>query len=816
MMIERGSSQGTSPTSLISRRSATVLAVARSMTVGAVVCYTVTLPLIPRGGSLARWIDSWGLLAFAAFGSAVLLARSVLVRKERFSWLLIGLAYLLNCFGDVVWYLLDYPATASKADIFYLGFYPVMYVGLLLLVRQRTRDRAVAPWLDGLTLGLATAAVIGAFAFGSIVESAAASTISSRLVNLSYPIGDLILIVLMVASMSSARWRPDRAVGCIAVSILMYALADTLYLYQSASDSYAPGSIVDASWAGGLALSMAAAWLKIPDVKVTTRSPSHVSVMALLASAAATGVLILGAIRHIPLGATVAAGTALAVAIGRMVLTHSDLRSLAASRIEARTDDLTRLANRRSLNEALVASASADAQVTLLLLDLDGFKEVNDSLGHHAGDQLLGVIAERLCQTVGGNSLVARLGGDEFAVLLNTAEAAEGDTVARRIHESLQVPTHVQDLEIRIEASIGLAKSSGAAASSPYEAAAELLRCADVAMYAAKRSRSKTQWYLPEVDPNSRTQLQTMTEFRRALEREELVLYYQPKVSLAGGRISGFEALIRWEHPTRGLLLPDQFLPLVEAANLLPRITRFALRSALADACLWPHVGGRPLSISINVSPGDLLDESFAGLVQAMIAQSGMAPERVILEITEGTLINEPVRVERSITNLRNVGVRISLDDFGSGFSSLSHLAMLTIDELKLDRTIAADVVHHQNGQRSRAIVAATASLANALGVELVVEGIEDEETRQCLDDLGCDLAQGFYFSRPMPANEVVNWIEGWTSTCAVQSQLEPGRDSGFPPTGGGGLAIRPQPVRLWEPPVPLPPDAPLVSALPQ
>ena len=716
------------------------------------VVYVCSLVVVSRSDSSALWIDSWGTLVVEGIAVLVLVARPWSVTQERRSWGWIASAMALYFCADLLWNFIGQPENSSAADVLYLCFYPLMYVGLISLVRQRTHARELAPWLDGITCGLAVAGVAAAFLVGPTIEAASKLDTLGAVVNLAYPIADLLLIVIVVSLLGPIRWKPDAALTIAFAGLFCMALADVAFLKLTSTGEFHVGSFIDAGWMASCVLLMVASWTRLPHVRrdlVVDRT--KVSVTPLIASAVAIAVMVAGRSGSVPFVAVLASAGALATAIARMVLAHQDIRALGTSHQQARTDELTTLLNRRGFAEVLSELTTAGTSVAVILLDLDGFKEVNDSLGHHAGDQLLSVVAARLQHTVGLSGKVARLGGDEFALVLPNASITRAWALSERIHAALTEPSRIDGLEIRIDASIGIAVSPEHGAD-----ANGLLRCSDVAMYQAKRSGKPTMVYQPEADPHSRDQVVALAEVHRAFEQDELVLHYQPKVSLIDRRVHGFEALVRWNHPKRGLLLPDDFLPLIERANLMPRLTRVVLHKALADASGWPTNGDGAWSVSVNIAPGDLLDESFpAGVISALQAVD-FVPNRLILEITEGTLLSEPHRAQRAITRLRETGVRVSLDDFGIGFSSLSHLANLTIDELKLDRSLVADVA---NEQRSRAIVTATAGLAEALGVDLVVEGIEDESTIDLLTGLRCDLAQGFLFGRPMPSDEISSWF---------------------------------------------------------
>ena len=440
-------------------------------------------------------------------------------------------------------------------------------------------------------------------------------------------------------------------------------------------------------------------------------------------------------------------------ALARTAVTFREVRAFHEVKQQARTDELTGLANRRALLEEagrVLRMATARRPAALLLLDLDGFKEVNDSLGHHAGDQLLRQVGPRLQPALRPGELLARLGGDEFAVLLPDAGLDEAEDRADRLRKLIMLPFTVEDVRLHVGVSIGVATAPVPAAT-----VQELLRCADVAMYTAKSGREGVHVYVPDPHGGTGDRLRTMEELRTALTAGELEVYLQPQVDLADGRVVGVEALVRWNHPTRGLLSPAQLLPAAEQAGLLRPLTDTVLELALtAVARWWPS---RRVPISVNLSAANVNDLDLPSKVAAALAAHGLPPEALTLELVEDTLMADPERGRQVLAELRRRGVRTSIDDYGTGYSSLAYLRHLPADELKLDRSLTADV---DRDHRAAAIVEHTVALAHALGLRLVAEGVEDAATGAALAALGCDVAQGYAIARPMPAGEFLHWLE--------------------------------------------------------
>jgi len=481
--------------------------------------------------------------------------------------------------------------------------------------------------------------------------------------------------------------------------------------------------------------------------------------LAVPAGAAAFGVAVLGYGNRRPLPAFVvllAAGAVLA-AVLRTLLTLREVRSGVRSREEAMTDDLTGLGNRRLLLRRLtdlLAEDGSQRRHALLLVDLDRFKEVNDSLGHPTGDELLRRLAPRLAGRALPDETVVRLGGDEFAVVVPDVAGPEAAiAAAERIGAALDAPITIDGVTLHLTASTGIAL-----APEHGREPTTLLRRADVAMYHAKRTTAGRTVYRPSDDWNTRERLQTAADLRRALDRGEVLCHYQPQLDLRSGRVAGVEALVRWAHPTRGMLLPEHFLPLAEQTGLMRQLTEAVLRAALADCKGWESAG-LPLAVSVNLGADSILDRSLIGQVPQLLAETGLAAGRLVVEITEGSLLGDPEQVKIVLQQLHELGVSVSIDDYGVGYSSLSYLQRLPVDELKLDRQLVTPVARDK---RAAAIVGSTVDLAHALGVRLVAEGVEDWRSLGRLVELGCDRAQGYYIAHPMQPSALPDWLRAW------------------------------------------------------
>ncbi len=420
------------------------------------------------------------------------------------------------------------------------------------------------------------------------------------------------------------------------------------------------------------------------------------------------------------------------------------------SELVAHTDVLTGLANRTRLRLS-VAHAVADGPMSLVLLDLDRFKEVNDTLGHHVGDQLLTVVARRLQAALRPGDTVSRLGGDEFALVLPGADADAAVLAASRLRDALAEPFELGGLLVDVAASAGVASAPEHGTDVD-----ELLQHADVAMYLSKES-GEVEIYDTARDHNSTLRLAVLGELRRALELDELELHYQPKADMRTGTVVGVEALVRWRHPVRGLVPPDEFIPLAERSGLIGALTGWVIDAGLRQAAIW-RARGWQLSLAVNVTVRDLCGPDLVDQVSAALTRYGIPAHALQLEVTEGSLFADSARARTTLHRLEKLGVTLSLDDFGTGWSSLVQLRQLPVSEIKVDRSFVSRMA---TDPRDHAIVQSVVDLARGLGMRVVAEGVEDEPTWDLLRGLGCDRAQGWYLARALPVVELTTWLEG-------------------------------------------------------
>jgi diguanylate cyclase (GGDEF)-like protein len=418
-------------------------------------------------------------------------------------------------------------------------------------------------------------------------------------------------------------------------------------------------------------------------------------------------------------------------------------------------DPPTGLPNRVMLMDRLKESIEKCRQeaksLAFLLMDIDRFKEINDTLGHHYGDLLLRKVGERLREAIWDRDTVARLGGDEFGVLLALAESEHATLVANKIAKAIEPLFDIEGLPVMVEMSIGIALFPDHG-----QTAEDLTQRADVAMYAAKESGSGYLIYNAKHDRHSPRRLALMGELRRAIESDQLVLYYQPQIDLQTRRIVGAEALVRWRHPQHGIIPPDQFILPAERTGLIGPLTIWVLRKALGQCQAWREAG-LEIAVSVNLSGRNLVDPKFCEEMIRLFQSQTVSPRSITLEITESAIMTDPTHAIEAITKLKALGLRLAIDDYGTGHSSLSYLRRFLADELKVDKSFVANITTDENDAK---IVRSTIELAHNLGFKAVAEGVENQETLERLVAFGCDEAQGYYMCRPIPSEQLIPWLK--------------------------------------------------------
>lgn len=669
--------------------------------------------------------------------------------------------------AGTVWNLVTVALTGSLpapslGDIGFMTFYPLILGALVMNLRHHLaelRSTAVVDGVNGVLAVLAALSIPLGPVFGRVLDG---DLSLGTLIALIYPLCDLLLASALIGVVVARGVGAVAGWGWLTAGLLVFVTTDIAFAVSSMNLTSLSGTPMELGWVLGLVL--VARWVvsleESPDHRGAvapaplTHGYSQTVAPATAASATLAGlaVLVIGTRMRLSVLSLVLLGLTILMFGTRAQIALTQLKRVSDLRRLAATDDLTGLPNRRALYAGALDRLGSRTTVAhaLLLMDLDRFKEVNDSLGHHMGDRLLVEVGARVQSCLPSDALLARLGGDEFAILFPSAGAAPARALADDVRAVLERPFELEGIAIEVSTSIGVAlfPDHGSDLSS-------LLRRADVAMYRAKSSHAHVHLYAPDLDGAGTDRLRQIADVRDALIAGEFVVHYQPKLDLRTGSVASVEALVRWQHPAHGLQLPGAFLELVEDAGLMNRMTQAVLVQALDQVATWCR-GGVNLAVAVNLSAGSLVDARLPDDILEMLDRRGLAPDLLQLEITEDLLMSDRERGRAILAGLRARGVRIAIDDFGSGYSSLAYLRDLPIDELKLDRSFVRPMA---TDTRAAALVASTIDLAHSLDLVIIAEGVEESATLVQLVDLGCDVAQGFHIARPMPGIEIPAWL---------------------------------------------------------
>ena len=721
-----------------------------------VIAFTASSVLNVSAGRV--FFDEFLYPALNLLAAGLIAVRAYRVTAERLAWTLIAAGMASSAMGDVI-YALWVPdgQSPSEADPAYLAFYPLVYAGLLLLLRARLKRASVPIQLDSLVCALTMGAVAAALTAGPI-HTAATRAPATVLVGILYPWGDLVLLALAAGMLPIREWRNEFRWILLVAGFVLFAAADTAYLFETSAGSYRVGTLLDACWPASSLLVAMASWAPSSSVVPLPKRGLGPYVKSVACAVVALAVAILG--HDSRLATTLAALSLIAIA-ARFSVTFRDVSMLAESHKHAMTDELTALPNRRSLATALTAASASESlgpsltrtpsRRALLLLNLYEFQEINVSVGRHFGDELLRHIANRLSNSVRREDLLARTGDDEFAIL--TGEGTDliaARAQAGRLLEALSEPFALDPITVQVDARIAIALCPGHC-----DHPQDLLNRAETAIPHAKSAKSKIVVYdsafelYHENDPNLTEELRTAL-----LDGDELTCHYQPKINASDESVHSVEALLRWHHPSRGLLLPEEILPTAERAGLMRKLANRTINLALEQIQSWREQGIAE-TVAVNLSTTNLLDLDLVGTIERLLRTHGLPADALIIEISESALVDS-VRSRNTVAALQHLGVRISLDDYGTGWSSLARLQDVSVDELKLDRIFVARLAQDP---RSVAIVRSTVALAQSLGADLVAEGVEDEVTLSALRRYGCTITQGFVHSPPLPPNDLQYWI---------------------------------------------------------
>jgi diguanylate cyclase (GGDEF)-like protein len=734
-------------------------------------------------------VPSWNPVLWLVIGLSSCVATVAGVRlnnpPRRLPWYLIAAATFTLINGDTIYNILtDFlhqnEPFPSAADVSYLFTYPLAAAGIMLMIRARSPHRDGVALVDALLLAGGAALLVWVFVITPTVHQPSVAWFDSA-VAIAYPIGDLFLLAVILRLLAGGGvrgWSP----ALLVVGALGLMGSDIAYALVRLYGTWRVGTAADLGWIlfyicwGATALDPSMVEVTEPHTRDTVLTAGRVIPLALTALIAPAILLTEVLRRDFQDAALLCAISALmfVLVVIRLSLQGRQQRyqqSVAASRAmvqelheRAYSDALTGLGNRARFQEhsesSFTRAQESGGEVCMLLIDLDNFKEVNDTLGHRAGDELLKTAAQRLSAAVRPGDLPVRFGGDEFAVLLaDGSRSPAAQALAERLIRTFSEPFRIWDVRAEVRASIGVASSSDSPDTAAKDAADVLLRNADLALYAAKAD-GKATWkrYRPQMFQAAVERMQLRTSLSQAIAREEFFLCYQPIMDLRGPgpeRVAGFEALVRWRHPTLGMLAPDQFITLAEDTGQIVALGTWVLGRAIADAARWNT--GRAAAdrrrVSVNVSAHQFLEESLVEVVGRCLEETGLPAEQLILEITETAFLHHHgPEVQKNLHALSRIGVRLAVDDFGTGYSSIAYLRDLSVDILKADRSFVNHIAHDPSHLR---LLQGIVTVAAALDIHVVAEGVETAAQLDLLRAMGCSYVQGFYYSRAVPFEQV-------------------------------------------------------------
>ena len=663
-------------------------------------------------------------------------------------WTVLSVGLFIYVVGNVLYSLTDQlglpDVIPSIPDQCWLAFYPIAFVAGLLLTRRRLSGRGSLAWLDALVVGTGFFAVVMAV-FNNVIPGHIEVDPQTVVLNSLYVVGDLILLSLVAMVVQAFSGRPPLAWWLLLAGFVFFAVADAWYLVQTADAEYVEGSWIDALWPVSGLLFGLGAWL---DRDAMTEVPSRRRLIFLAPSIAIVSAGVVLALRVEGVLQWVSSGAALVTIVLAVIRLNVDVRqsiSLTDRLRRSQVDSLTGLLNRHGILESDFDSGEGCA---LIMLDLDAFKDVNDTMGHEVGDRLLVTSAERLTESVRSTDILARLGGDEFAVLVRDSDAEMATHIAEALIASLEAPQVLDGVPLVVTACAGVAST----VDDPPDLAM-LMREAEVALYSAKaEGPGLVRAHDGSLGERSAARLRLRAEVRAdlSLHDEYFVVFYQPIKSLDDGSLLAVEGLVRWQHEGH-LLPPASFLPEVVRGGQMPDLTRLMLRRSMHE------IKGLPVNVpvTINVPPELMTDWILREAADAITAE-GVDPARLIVEITEEAIMKNPEEVARVLVALRELGVRTLLDDFGTGWSGLSSLRDLVVDGLKIDSSFVSRIT---NDTTADAIIHGVVALADELGVLVICEGAEDPHVMAALEEFGAAYVQGFASARPMPIGDLSRWI---------------------------------------------------------
>ncbi|GAB2586596.1 hypothetical protein Aab01nite_51370 [Paractinoplanes abujensis] len=682
-----------------------------------------------------------------------LVRRGRLDQRGRRAWTLITLAFVCQLVAHTTWFVEDNflggPGYPAAADYWFLAFVPFLFAGLLLISgTRRTRAERTKLVIDSLIVGTGTFMVAWYLVIGPALRVEDATGLQIAM-SAALPVGDLLLVLALASVLLRRRGRHD-ATLLLAAAVATYVVADFAYSWITLNDRFVGGTWPDLFWLTGCYLFVLATRRRHAEgvtAGAERTGRRRISLLPYGASAIAYGLLgYLAREQNLyPLGGMI---------IGAIVLTSlvmaRQMYALSENRRLAVTDPLTGLANRTLVGERLAELAAQpprdDRHGAVLLMDLDRFKPINDLYGHKAGDAVLLAVAGVLTSVIRSGDTAGRLGGDEFAVVLTGLPGRDAaGQIARRIVDALDTPVVFGDVLLTVAASIGVAfREDGA------DTVEDLLARADTAMYAAKRAgRGRYQVYTPELDTRARD-----AELRHAVADGQLVLHFQPSVDLRDGTVVAVEALVRWDHPERGLLLPGAFIDLAEETGAIVPVGEWVLREACRQAVRWRAEvpAAAEIYLNVNLSPLQVKQSGLVEVVTGILDETGFPPGRLVLELTEGIVLEPDEATLDRLNSLCAMGVNIAVDDFGTGHAAINYLRLLPVTVLKVDRSYVTGI---DDDPRAYAVAQAVVGLGAAFGMHVVAEGVETTAQADRLIEMGCRYAQGYLYHRPQPGDEL-------------------------------------------------------------
>jgi diguanylate cyclase (GGDEF)-like protein len=746
--------------------------------------FALVMVFNPLGLGVTVWIDDIGEGVAAALGAVACgYAASSKAGLLRLSWYLLAAASASWAIGEGVWCWYQLVANVevpfpSLADLFFLLAVPLMVAGVLFLAEASGAvTRSMRSLLDGAIIACSLLFVSWATALGT-VWSSGGEGLFARIVGLAYPLGDVVTATVALTSLARAKGTGRRQLGLLAAGVVSLAVSDSMFAYLTGNGTYGNGNWMDTGWVAGFLI-----------IGLAALSPSRPGTAEPVQKGQSTAQLVVPYVPVFFAGAIAAVreatGHSIGVvlfAIGATTTTLVMARQLQAlvdnrrlnrrlestvTELEAREVDLARqafhdpltgLVNRvlfaDRLHHALERQKRDQGTLAVMIVDLDDFKSVNDTLGHLAGDELLKQVATRLQASVRQADTIARIGGDEFALLLENVIATEDAVRAvERVGHMLRTPLNIGGGEVKASASVGIVLAPG-----PGPTGDELLRDADIALYEAKyNGKSCYRIFESKMLEGVVSRMQLKSELGSlGSHLGQLTLHYQPILSARTGRMTGVEALMRWQHPTRGLLYPTSFIEFAEETGAIVMVGAAAMDMACAQAAAWRDLGIACPTISVNLSARQLHDPGVVEMVSRSLAKYSLPPADLTIEITESITMKDADQAVERLRRLKDLGVSIAIDDFGTGWSSLSYLRRLPVDFVKFDRSFTADVASDQD---AATLIKLMNNLAHALGLETVAEGIETAAQLNAVRRLGCDHVQGFHLARPAPASAVTELI---------------------------------------------------------